>query len=288
MKTLVVGCGYVGTKLGEALIAKGHEVWALRRDEAALVKLSASGFKTIHADIKRSSTFGNFEFFDYVIFAQAPSQGSDNYRDTYYLGAKNILKILENQKPKKIIFISSTSVYSTKDGSWVDESTNPMKESYESAESEANAKCLLDTERLVLSQDAPAIVLRLGGIYGPGRNRLRLIKEGKMRPSFDESYTNRIHVEDIVSAILCLFEKGKPGEIYLGVDNYPSTQKEFYSWICEKLKIRPDKNQAASETRRHGSNKRCSNEKIKELGLYFKYPSFKEGYLAILDEAENV
>jgi nucleoside-diphosphate-sugar epimerase len=104
-----------------------------------------------------------------------------------------------------------------------------------------------------------------------------------MKPSFSGTYVNRIHVEDIVAGIELLMEKGKLGEIYLGVDDHPSTQREFYEWIYEKTGWpRPIVNGASPAV--HGSNKRCTNAKLKALGWAPKYPSFREGYAPLLKE----
>ena len=96
---------------------------------------------------------------------------------------------------------------------------------------------------------------------------------------------NRIHVTDIVRAIRILLERGQPGEIYLGSDDTPSTQREFYSWVFERLSL-PIPAPTEPEENRHGqSNKRCFNKKIKELGLKLRYPSFKEGYAPLIADA---
>ena len=186
---------------------------------------------------------------------------------------------------RKLIFISSTSVYSTQDGSWVDEATDPMAGKHGDREATENARSLLNAEASVLSSGHPSVVLRLSGIYGEGRNRVKSILEGRIKPAFSDIYMNRIHSADIVRSIRLLLEKGAPGEIYLGSDDSPSTQKEFYSWVFERLAM-PLPSAAETESPNvHGqSNKRISNKKLKELGLKLRYPSFKEGYAPLIAE----
>ena len=280
MRVLIAGCGYVGTALGERLV--GAEVWGLRRDSEALRELAPKGIKPISADLLNLGSV-KFPDVDFIIFCQAVSRDSDDYLRTYVQATRNLLEVYQAKPVKKIIFISSTSVYSTQDGSWVDEGTVPGVMTYESEEAEKNARALLEGERTVLSSGIPAVVFRLAGIYGPGRNRVRALKEGKMKPSFSEMHTNRIHREDIVSGIILLMEKGRAGEIYVGADDEPSTQKEFYSWMYEKLNLtKPDSPAAAQGRPVHVSNRRCSNEKLKKLGLKLKYPTFREGYADLL------
>src|SRR3989338_1923864 len=283
MKVLIAGCGYLGKALGKELAASGAEVWGLRRDPLALKSLELVGIRPIKADLLRPESLTRLPEAECLVFCQAPSNSDDAY-GTYYEATRNLVEAFHLKKPKKIILISSTGVYGMSDGSWVDEETRPDDVDYLSKEAEERAKVLLETEDLVLSGLIPSIVFRLGGIYGPRRNRLDLIKTGKMKPSFSNLYSNRIHVDDAVSGIKLLMEKGKSGEIYLGVDDEPATGNQFYSWIYEKLSLaKPSDSEKAGENDR-ASNKRCSNKKIKQLGMKFKYPTFREGYAGLLAE----
>src|SRR3989338_11046541 len=277
MKVLIAGCGYLGKALGKELAASGAEVWGLRRDPLSLKPLELVGIRPLKADLLRPESLARLPEAECLVFCQAPSK-SDEYRGTYFEATRNLVETFHLKKPKKIILISSTGVYGTSDGSWVDEETRPDDVDYLSKEAEGRAKVLLETEDLVLSGLIPSIVFRLGGIYGPRRNRLDLIKTGKMKPSFSNFYSNRIHVDDAVSGIKLLMEKGKPGEIYLGVDDEPTTGHQFYSWIYEKLSIAKSSDTDKTSENDRASNKRCSNKKMKQLGWVLKHPSFKQGY----------
>ncbi len=284
MKILIAGCGYLGKTLGKNLAESGVVVWGLRRDPLALKALEMVGIKPFSADLSKPESLARLPEADYAILCQAPSKSTDDYRKTYYEATRNLIEAFHLKKPKKIVMVSSTSVYGTRDGVWVDEETRPDDAGYLSKEAEARAKILLETEDLVLSGLIPSVVFRLGGLYGPKRNRLKAIKEGKIKLSFSDLYTNRIHVDDAVSGIRLLLEKGRPREIYLGVDDEPSTEDQFYSWICEALSMPkpPDGGKAGENDR--ASNKRCSNKKIKQLGMKLKYPTFREGYSGLLAE----
>ncbi len=293
MRVLIAGCGYVGTALGAELVKAGHEAWGMRRDAAAARQLEKVGIKPMVANLLRAEDLKNLPAVDVLVFCQAPSRKSDEYRTTYYDGTKNLLSVLANggvtrgvapTSIRKIILISSTSVYAAKDGSWVDETTDPMTGSHADAESRENARVMLAQEELVLQSGRPAIVFRLAGIYGPGRNRVRPIFEGRLKPSLTDIYMNRIHLQDIVRGIRLLLEKGSPGEIYLGSDDAPCTQREFYSWVFEKLSLPLPGSSLEPETIALGSSKRCSNKKIKALGLKFRYPTYRDGYQPLIDE----
>lgn len=282
MRILIAGCGYVGGYLAAALKKEGHEVWALRRDKAALAPLEAIGVVTVAADLNDLKSLTALPSFEAIVLMQSPRTDTDSYESTYYAGTKNLLRAIGRAEIKKFIFISSTGVYSTNDGSWVNENTNPRAEIYK-IHPDDGTEWLLRTEDAVLQSGVPAVVLRLGGIYGPGRNRLQALREGKIKPVLSDKFVNRIYVTDIVAAIQLLLKKGKNREIYIGCDDYPSTQKEFYEWLLPRMGLTQLLTQP-TEPSKDEMNKRCSNKKIKELGLELSCPTFKEGYTEILSE----
>ena len=290
MKALIVGCGYVGTALGEELAKSGHEVWGLRRDPVALRLLETTRIKPFQADLLQTESLKALPAAEVVVLCQAPSRKKDSYYSTYFEGTKNLLQALPKKTCRKIILISSSSVYSTRDGSWVDEATDPLFQNHADRETQENAKILLESERLVLSSGFPAVVLRLSGIYGPERNRIKSVLTGRVKPVFSDLYMNRIYVTDIVRAIRLLLERGQPGEIYLGSDDAPCTQREFYTWVFEKMSWPLPANGSANESPvpAQGSNKRCSNRKIKALGLKWRYPTFREGYAPLIEPLTKV
>ena len=318
-KILIAGCGYLGTALGGKLARAGCKVWGVRRDPAAAPVLKKANIEPLTGDLTDQKFLDALPSADYVLFCASPSRPSDNYEMTYLQAAKSLADHYWKDSLKKFIFISSTSVYSTTDGSWVDEVTDPLKPGHQDATAVSHAKILLDAEKAVLECAHPAVIFRLSGFYGPGRNRIRPILEGKFKPALSDELTNRIYVDDAVNGIQLLLEKGKPGEIYLGADDAPSTQREFYTWLYDQLKLPlPEggtdrmpatkvRHQSASgfvhsalgdgfaealwrtSAGRHrgGSNKKCWNGKIKKLGLKLQYPSYKEGYEELIRESRH-
>jgi nucleoside-diphosphate-sugar epimerase len=280
MKTLIVGCGYLGTSLGKRLLSAGQEVFGLRRDPAAL---EGTGIKPVKADLTDAASLNALPEADWVVACQAPRRG-EAYKVTYHQGTKNLVEALKKAPPKRLVVVSSTSVYSTADGSWVDEATRPMACAYASKEDSDNAHFLLGAEKAALTSGIPSMVIRLGGLYGPRRHRIAMLKSGKMTPSLDETlFTNRIRVEDAAEAVKLLLEKGEPGETYLGVDDASVSQAEFYKWLYAEIGVTPPP--PAANAAPHGSNKRCSNKKLKALGFSFRYPDYRSGYAELLKEA---
>lgn len=269
MKILIAGCGYLGKTLGRLLASKGNEVWGLSRNPKGLEEL---GIKPLAADLLKKETLAGLPYVDYVVLAQAPSEPEDNYARTYVEGTRNLLKAIKGKKIKKVVLISSTRVYGTAKGNedgWVDETTVPEL-------SDEGAKSLLESEKVALARGG--IVFRLGGIYGPGRNRIEAIRSGKLVPELTDTYVNRIHVDDAARGIELLLEKGEPGQVYLGVDDYPSTQREFYSWLLSRMGIQAPTGGELKPLPHRATNKRCSNAKVKKLGFGIKFPDYKSGY----------
>jgi len=275
MSLLIAGCGYLGTALGKTHVDNQESVWGICRSQDTLQRLKTAGISPIQADLNElvPNDLMIASKCDAVVACQSPSRESDSYSITYHDATQNLLKACKDFNLKKFIFISSTSVYGDHNGEWVDENT-PCKPVTD------NAKCLLETENMVLASSLPTIVLRLAGIYGPGRNRADRLAKGEVKPVFGDAYTNRIHVYDIVQAIDTLIEKGSAGEIYVGADDEPATEKDFNSWMCEKLGLPKDTQTGKSYPQR--GSKRCKNQKLKQLGVEWKYPSYKEGYSALI------
>jgi nucleoside-diphosphate-sugar epimerase len=134
----------------------------------------------------------------------------------------------------------------------------------------------------------PVIVLRLAGIYGPGRGYwLNRFLAGTARLEDDgQRVLNMIHRDDVVGAALHVLEQGPAGETYNVVDDEPVTQLEFYKWLAGELKqALPPSGDASEGLKRRGTNKRVSNRKLRRLGWRPKYATFREGMKSLLDQS---
>ena len=124
-RVAIAGCGYVGTALGEMLVKDGHEVWGVRRDPSLLPPVIGR----VAADFSRPETLSALpERIDYAVYAASPrlsseTQAQDAYRAIFLDGLENFTRALREQaeRPRRIFFASSTSVYDQHRGEWVDE-----------------------------------------------------------------------------------------------------------------------------------------------------------------------
>ncbi|TVR58713.1 MAG: SDR family oxidoreductase [Gemmatimonadales bacterium] len=279
MQVLIAGCGYVGTELARRLHAEGHKAWGLRRTPTDLPE----GVEPIAADLLDPELSQHLPPAEMVVYAAASDAGTpEAYRAIYVDGVRNLVTQLHKRDGppvKRFIFVSSTGVYGDADGGWVDEDTETEPDSFRGTE-------VLAGETVTLATPFPSLVLRLGGIYGPGRNRLlRMVAQGQVRcPGDGPIWSNRIHRDDAARALLHLLEIPNPKPVYLGIDDRPTPLCTVYREVARMLGVpEPTVDPARGRDR---SNKRCSNRRLRDSGFTFQYPSFREGYGAMIAAGE--
>jgi len=288
MRVLIVGCGYVGIPLGVALRAAGYEVFGLRRNPEAEADLNAAGIVPVFADITEPDSLTALPGgVDWVVHcAAAGGTGPGGYRRVYVDGMRHLLAWLDTARAtglSRFVYTSSTSVYGQNDGAWVTEESPTQPGA-------PTARVLVEAEQVLLNAyrdvGVPAIVLRLAGIYGPGRGYwFKQVLGGQARLEGEgRRFLNMIHRDDVAGAIHAALERGKPGEIYNVVDNEPVSQRDLYGWLSEMLHRPMPPSVPANESRRTrgATNKRVANAKLREqLGYRLKFPTFREGFEAL-------
>ncbi len=230
--------------------------------------------------------------FDWVVNTVSSSKGGvEDYQQVYLQGTKNLIQWLSQSPCKKYVYTSSTSVYGQTDGSAVKETsaTEPATET---------GRILVETERTLSrafqENKFPAVILRVAGIYGPGRGHLFLqYLKNEARIAGDGSrIINMVHLDDVVGAIIAALKSGRAGEVYNVSDDEPVTQIHFFTWLSETLGkwLPPYATAEENAARKRGlTNKKVQNRRLRmELGCVLKYPTFRQGYTAEikrLDEA---
>ena len=273
---LVVGAGYAGSRIAHYFKDQKQKVWAVTRTERRNVEFEKNGIQPIIADLTQPETLEVIPPAHFIVLCPAPDEGSEeNYRKIYIDGIQNFLDSLKNKpRPSLILYLSSTAVWRSREGGWVDEMIAPDPDT-------EKGRILVQAERNILESGYPAVVFRLSGIYGPGRNRLQVLESGKISQE-ENSYMNRIHVEDVIRAVPVLFKKGEAGQVYTGVDDSPILSSDFYKELSELTGKKMDLNFPEQ-----ASGKRCRNTKLKSLGFEFLYPTFREGYESLLKYKAN-
>jgi nucleoside-diphosphate-sugar epimerase len=177
---------------------------------------------------------------------------------------------------RSIVYISSTAVYGKKTGT-IDDTTATDS-------SDARAELRLTAEAVWSKQHAT--VLRAPGIYGPDSGlHLRLLKGNYRLPAQGQNKTSRIHIEDLSRIILAVFSAGNlADQIYLVGDDYPCTQSEIISWLCNRLKIpMPDLAPIGEVGPILKADRAVDSRRIREkLGITLNYPNYECGYEACI------
>ncbi|CAI8936392.1 Oxidoreductase [Pseudomonas sp. IT-P12] len=276
---LIAGCGDVGSRLATQLLDFGWEVHGLRRNVARLPKgvIGVAG-DLFNKDCPATWPIGAV---DYLVYCAAATDHDEaGYRAAYIQGLQHVLEWLNDygQAPKRLVFVSSSSVYGQQNGEWVDETSSAVAAGY-------SGQVMLEAEQLALNSGFPASIVRLTGIYGPGREwLLTQVRRGYRVVTDPPLYGNRIHVDDAAGLMAFLLEADHRGvaldDVYIGVDDAPAPLADVVAWLRDYLGVTEWADDAS--VRRTGS-KRCSNARAKALGWTPKYPSFREGYAAILE-----
>src|SRR5262245_26724205 len=278
-RILIAGCGDVGSALGLLLAADGHEVLGLRRRPERL----PAPIHPVAGDLCDAATLAaipaDVELVAYT--AAADAFDDDAYRRAYVDGVANLLGALRAAAApvRRVLFTSSTAVYAQSDGGWVDESSPAEPVGF-------SGRRVLEGERLVAGSRFPAIILRLAGIYGPGRTRLVDRVRDRLATCSDgpPRWTNRIHRDDCAGAARHLLTLADAGPLWLGVDDEPADECVVLDWLAARLGVPPPHRVPSdpAASRRPQSNKRCSNRALVASGYALRYPTFREGYAALL------
>lgn len=291
---VIFGCGYAGSALADAALARGAQVTALTRNAERAAALQARGIRVVVGDLAESSwhdaVASGAEVVVNTVSAAAPTP--EGYRRSYVDGMRSILDWAA-RGPRPIgtfLYTSSTGVYPQGGGAVVDETA-------ETGGASATGEILREAEEMLGGASAASVarwfILRLAGIYGPGRHHLlNALRSGTTRFSGSPGFRqNLVHRDDIVSAILaCATAPAEiRNEVFNVSDDAPATRAELLNWLASRIGApAPVIDAAAANPRRGGEpspDRIIRAEKIRRLlGWTPVYGDFRAGYAAILRE----
>ncbi|CAB4243060.1 conserved protein of unknown function [Methylacidimicrobium sp. AP8] len=273
---LLVGCGYVGTRLALSLRDRRARVRAWVRSEESRARLVSLGIPALAGDVgSRAAWERPAAAPDFLIYGPSSSRGGPKeFQNVFVDGLAHALRRFPGSP---LFFLSSTSVYGQVTGELVDERSVAEPES-------ETGRILRQAERMVL--EAGGVVLRIAGIYGPGRTHLldRFLR-GEATISAVDRWINQVHRDDIVSAILHFLSLPLRGETVNIVDDAPVRESQFYGWLADTLAMPTPPPGGESDfpgRKRKRTHKRVSNAKAHALGWKPLYPSFREGLLPLV------
>ena len=274
MRILIAGLGDLGTEVACLAAGEGHEVFGLRRSGGA----APMGVTLLRGDVTDPGTLTLPPALDltvYCVAADARDEGA--YQRAYPGGLDHVLAALSRESSgARVLFVSSTGVYGDAGGGWVDEDTAPAPEGF-------TGRAMLEAEAVLEGGAFRGTSLRLGGIYGPGRTfLLDAIRTGRPFPAETMGHwTNRIHRDDAARAILHVATAPSPPPLLNVVDPGPAPRREVLEWLATQLD-RALVTAAAAPTRSPRADRRVSSRRLASTGFEFHFPSFKDGYRALL------
>lgn len=274
-RVLVAGCGDVGLRVAQRLLARGDDVWALRRTPH---EPTDDGIRWLCADLTRPESLSELrEGFTQLVYLPTPDRRDRAaYKEVFVDGLRNLLASPACGSLQRTVLVSSTAVYGEHHGGWVDESTPASPAGF-------NGEILLEAERVLTHAHGLSIVLRLAGLYGPGRTSLlERLRAGKVSaPRSSCHWANRIHVDDAAKAIVHLLQLADPQPCYLGVDSAPLPPHVLYDELARLIGAPPPRD--GPPPAGIGS-KRLSNARLLASGFVLDWPDARTGYAALIED----
>jgi nucleoside-diphosphate-sugar epimerase len=270
----VLGCGYVGSALADSWQEQGHFVTGTTTSKERISALSETLSKAVLA---KGADFSAMQSLlqgqDTLVISIAPTGFQEvdatTYETTYISTTQNLVKVL-SQAPNvtQIIYLSSCSVYEDRQGEWVDETSQV-------APIEPRSQVIHESEKIILqaaNEQQKVCVLRLGGIYGPGRELVSMFGglAGMTMPGKGDRFINWIHRDDIIGAIEFARLNELQG-IYNLVDDSRLTVKEQVSRVCDRYDL-PQVKWDPSQLSLQRKSVQVSNHKLKVAGYELIHP----------------
>ncbi len=282
----IIGCGDVGRRVARLEQADGHAVTALARSDDGARRLRALGIGVVRGDLDVPQSLTGLPVEDSLVYylAPPPARGRDDPRLRHFLAA------IAGRKPQRIVYLGTSAVYGDCGGEWVTEDRAPHPDS-------DRGHRRLDAERQLLAYGAaravPVVILRVPGIYGPGRLPVKRLEAREPVLRADQSpWSNRVHIDDLVAACRAAARRGPPAAIYNISDGCPTTMTDYFNRVADALglprppEISPHETSArlsAGMQSYLAESKRLDNRRMREeLGVVPVYPDLSAGLAACL------
>jgi len=278
----ILGCGDIGRRVARLWQARGAAVHALARSDASARALEAAGITAHRGDLDDPVSLSTLTLDGALVyyFAPPPLQGSTDPRMVNFTAHAG--------RPERVVYISTSGVYGDHGGAWVDEDT-PTMPNTERAQRRLAAETVL--RAWGVENKVAVSILRVGGIYGPGRWPLERLRKGT--PVLHEAecgYTNRIHADDLAQICVIAAERGGADRIYNISDGQNGTMTQYFYAVADHFGIPRPPALSMAEARVQLSpamlsylleSRRMDNRRLlNELGVELRYPDLASGLAA--------
>jgi nucleoside-diphosphate-sugar epimerase len=286
---LIIGCGDLGSAVASRLNDMACKVIGVKRSPP-----DSGDVSIIQADVTDPVSLQSLSALTPQILiycVAAGGQTDEQYKAVYVDGLKNVLDTQAgNEHLQHVFYVSSTRVY----GQQTDQFTGQLlDEQTPATPADFGGERLLQGEQLLTNRAQGkygSTILRLSGIYGPGRLRMMRLAESGQWPEQD-SWSNRIHRDDAAAFIVFLVQKVLSQEsirqTYIVTDSQPVTQYQVLEWISNQLRL-PILEAKKSEAEFNLAGKRLSNAAMLASGYVMQYPDYQAGYGALIASLEAI
>jgi nucleoside-diphosphate-sugar epimerase len=292
---LIVGCGDIGVRVARRLQQNGGYVSGLARSESSASRLRELGITPLMGNLDDAASLNVLPSADKLVLYFAPPPGGGPFDSRM----RNFCQTVDPEKlPARLVYISTSGVYGDCGGEWVTEET-PIKPQTSRAQRRADAEATL--QEWAGKHGVPLVILRVTGIYGPGRLPLARIQQG--HPILREAEsppTNRIHADDLAAVCVRAAEKAVDGHIFhiFNVsDGRPGTMTQYFNAVSDLLGL-PRLPQIDMQEARQVMNpmmlsyltetRRMDNRKMMEqLGVILQYPELTSGLKNVIEQLDK-
>ena len=314
-----MGCGYLGRAVARRLLERGQRVHGTVRQRSDAEALRRMGVSPVMLEVTKPLSFPALapalqaEALDvYYLVPPGRSGGVPTPRQVILGGIAHITRQLRQAAVRRGVLVSSTAVYGDTSGGRVDADTTPHPNS-------ERGRLLLEGENLWRQQDETGDrwgVVRLAGLYGPGRIvGQKAVREGSPLVGDPEALLNLIHVDDAADLLIATMiadrvgetggdtgkgleetgdgEEQRPAAVELGADGHPVTRMEYYTELAHRLGAPPPRViedpwelrqlGLSPERLRQSSSKACDPmPTCRRTGWSPRYATFKQGLDTLL------
>ena len=287
---LIIGCGDIGIRVAKHWLTQGAAVSAVSHSPNRYTLLADAGITVCQHNLDQPLTPGQLPAASLVYyFVPPPPQGEDDLRLKHFLAA-----LPDAHAPDKVIYISTSGVYGDRNGGWVTEQTPPHPQTPRARRRLAAEQTL---QKWASARHVTPVMLRVGGIYGPGRLPLTRLRQAS--PILRESeapYSNRIHADDLAAVCIAAGTQNGATGIYNVCDGQPSTMSEYFLTVARMSGLPPPPQISWEEAQNTLSTEMLSylresrrldiTRMRNELNVTLKYPNLERGLSATLSEEE--
>lgn len=275
----IIGCGHIGKLLAQQLLKKNISVTGYVSSDSSFSECKNRNISCEIIDLDKPLEDIELTGQRLIYLAPPPRSGKIDTRIT------NFLNSIAKQAPEKFVLISTTGVYGDCQGKWIDESA-PLKPNADRAFRRVDAE--QQVQKFCQRLKIPLVILRVPGIYGPGKIPLARIKSGQAIVNKQDSpFTNRIHANDLVSICERALLETEITGIYNATDGNPGTMYDYFVGIASAMDLPAPPAISLAEAQQQLSagmlaymaeSRRIDNKKLlKDFDIFLQYPDLKAG-----------